>query len=134
MLDTIEEWLSLIIGLVFVGFVLLVIALIFRSPILWLCLGLLAGLLFFFPIIRSLLTIISIRKSRRRQNYEMERQGLRKSKSNQVQPVILADKQKQPSVPKSKQKQLAPEVKKPSLDDPELQTYVPPGLPPELFL
>jgi hypothetical protein len=134
MLDTIEEWLSLIIGLVFVGFVLLVIALIFRSPILWLCLGLLAGLLFFFPIIRSLLTIISIRKSRRRQNYEMERQGLRKSKSNQVQPVILANKQKQPSVPKSKQKQLAPEVKKPSLDDPELQTYVPPGLPPELFL
>jgi hypothetical protein len=134
MLDTLEEWLSLIIGLVFVGFVFLVIALIFRSPVLWLCLGLLAGLLFFFPIIRSFLTVRSVQKSRQRQGNEVGRQGLRKSESNQVQPVILANKQMQLLKPKSKQMQMAPEFKKPSLDDPETQTYVPPGLPPELFL
>jgi uncharacterized membrane protein len=134
MLDTIEEWLSLIIGMVFVGFVLVIIALIFRSSIVWICLGLLAGLLFFFPIIRSILTIISVRRSRRRQDNEIERQRSQKSGSNQEQRVILASKPKQLSAPKSKPKQLTPEVKKPSLDDPEVQTYVPPGLPPELFL
>ena len=68
MLDTIEEWLSLIVGAVFIGFVFLVIALIFRSPVLWLCLGLLAGILFFFPIARSLLTIERARRSRQTQS------------------------------------------------------------------
>ncbi len=128
MLDTLEEWLSLIIGIVFVGFVFLVIALIFRSPVVWLCLGLLAVILFIFPILRTLLTVISIRISRQRREIE---KGFA---SNHEQQVIFANKQKQVSALKSKPKQLTIEVKKPSLDDPEVQTYVPPGLPPELFL
>ncbi len=134
MLDTIEEWLSLIIGLVFVGFVFLVIALIFRSPVVWTCLALLTGLLFVFPIVRTLLTVISIRRSHRRRNNKIKSQGSQKSESNQEQPAIFANKQKQVSALKSGPKQLTIEVKRPSLDAPEVQTYVPPGLPPELFL
>jgi type VI protein secretion system component VasK len=129
LLDTLEEWLSLIIGVVFVGFVFLVIALIFRSPVVWLCLGLLAVILFIFPILRTLLTLISIQISRRRRDNE---KGLESNRGQQQ--VVFANKQREVSVLKSKPKQLTIEVKRPSLDDPEVQTYVPPGLPPELFL
>ena len=129
MLDTIEEWLSLIVGAVFIGFVFLVIAFVFRSAILWLFLGLLAAVLFFFPIARSLLVMESVRRSRQTQGNEIGRQGSQKSESKQ-QTMILANKQQQQSVPKNKQQ---PEIKT-SVDDPDVQKYVPPGLPPDLFL
>jgi len=130
MLDTIEEWLSLIVGAVFIGFVFLVIAFIFRSPILWLFLGLLAAILFFFPIARTLLTMESARRSRQTQSYEIGHQGSQNSASKRQQTVILTNKQQQQPVPKNKQQ---PEIKT-SIDDPDVQNYVPPGLPPELFL
>jgi len=134
MLDTLEEWVSLIVGLVFVGFVFIVIALIFRSPVVWLCLGLLAGLLFFFPIARSFLTIVSIQKSRQRQDHQRDLRESRKSESYQEQLIILANKQKEQAEPKIKQMPPTSEAKTSSLDDPEVQTYVPPGLPPDFFL
>ena len=124
LLDTLEEWLSLIIGMILVGSVFLVIAFIFRSPVVWLCLGLLTGLLFFFPIARTFLTIIAMRKSRRRQDYEEEHQRSWKSETNQKQQVRRT----------RKQKRLSLEVKQPSPNDAGVRTYVPPGLPPDLFL
>ena len=134
MLDTLEEWVSLIVGLVFVGFVFIVIAFFFRSPIVWVCLGILAGLLFFFPIARSFLTVISIQRSRLRQDHQKDRRRSQKSESYQEQLIILANRQKQLAEPKIEQQQSISEVNTSSLDDPEVQTYVPPGLPPDLFL
>ena len=134
MLDTLEEWVSLIVGLVFVGFVFIVIAFFFRSPIVWLCLGLLTVLLFVCPIARSFLAIASIQRSRQRQDHQRDRRRSWKSQSYEEQLIILANKQKELAEPKIRQLPSPSEVETSSLDDPNVQTYVPPGLPPELFL
>jgi hypothetical protein len=143
MLDTLEEWLSLIIGFLLVGFVFLVIALIFRSPTLWLFLGILTVILFFFPILRSFLAMRSVRRSRQgpgyqREEYRKQRKSAdaqSKPASTQDQLIVLANKQKGQLMPEHIQKQWTSEVSKPSPDDSEGRTFTPPsGLPTDFFL
>ena len=132
--ETIEEWAWLIIGVIFIGFVFLVIGLIFHSPIVWLCLALLAGIMLLYPVIRNLPAMVNARRCRPTQGYKIERHELLMSESKRPQLLMPASRQQQLPAPKSKQQQLMPEVKKPSLEDPDVQHYVPPGLPPDLFL
>ncbi len=133
--ETIEEWTWLIIGVIFIGFIVLVIGLIFHSLIVWLCLGLLAGIILLYPVIKNLLlAMINARRGRQMHGYKIGQHELLMSESKRPQLVIPASKQQQLSAPKSKQQQLLPEPKKPSLKNPDAQHYVPPGLPPDFFL
>ncbi len=133
--ETIEEWAWLIIGVIFIGFIVLVIGLIFHSLIVWLCLGLLAGIILLYPVIKNLLlAMINARRGRQMHGYKIGQHEWLMSESKRPQLVIPASKQQQLSAPKNKQQQLLPEPKKPSLKNPDAQHYVPPGLPPDFFL
>lgn len=138
--ESIEQWLWLIISVLFIGFAFLVILVVFHSPIVWLCLGLLVAIMLLYPLVRNLSTTVSLRRQRRAQEQQEwflsvnNQQQLSTPKSKQKQLLAPKSKQKQLSAPKSKQQQLMPETQQSSLDEPNVQKYIPPGLPPELFL
>jgi len=124
--ESVEQWLWLIISVVFIGFAFLVILVLFHSPIVWLCLGLLVAIMLLYPIVRNLPATVSMRRQRRARDHQIvnKQQRLSTPKS----------KQTQVSAPRSSQQQLMPEVQSSSLEEPDVQKYIPPGLPPELFL
>jgi hypothetical protein len=124
--ESIEQWLWLIISVIFIGFAFLVILVLFHSPIVWLCLGLLVAIMLLYPIVRNLPATVSMRRQRRARDHQIvnKQQCLSTPKS----------KQTQVSAPRSSQQQLMPEVQSSSLEEPDVQKYIPPGLPPELFL
>jgi endonuclease/exonuclease/phosphatase (EEP) superfamily protein YafD len=128
--ESIEQWLWLIISVLFIAFAFLVIVVVFHSPIVWLCLGLLVAIMFLYPIVRNLPTTVNLRRQRRAQ----EQQEWLLSVNNQQQLSTPKSKQQRLSAPKGKQQQLMPETQQSSLDEPNVQKYIPPGLPPELFL
>ena len=132
--ETIEDWARLIIGIVFIGFVVLVIGIIFHSLIVWLCLGLLAGILLLYPVMRNHLARVNVQRRHQTQGYKIGQHELLMSKSKRPQPLMPASKQQQLSAPKSQQQQLMPEIRKPSTENPDVQHYVPPALPPDFFL
>lgn len=132
--ESIEQWLWLIISVIFIGFAFLVILVLFHSPIIWLCLGLLVVIMLLYPIVRNLSTMLSMRRQRRAQDYQIEQQKLLLSVNKQQRLSTHKSKQKQLSAPRSSQQQLMPEVQQSSLEEPDVQKYIPPGLPPELFL
>ncbi len=138
---SIEEWMWLIIAAIFMGFVFLIVLAVFPSPITWLCLGLVLAIFFLYPVVRNLPAILYAQRNRRAQGHALGREELLISVTKQQQPLISVtkplmpgNKQQQLSAPKSKQQQRMPEVKQPSLEDPDVQRYIPPGLPPDLFL
>jgi len=138
---SIEEWMWLIIAAIFIGFVFLIVLAVFPSPITWLCLGLVLAIFFLYPVVRNLPAILHARRIRRAQGHALGREELLLSVIKQQQPLISVtkplmpgNKQQQLSAPKSKQQQRMPEVKQSSLEDPDVQRYIPPGLPPDLFL
>ena len=138
--ESIEQWLWLIISVLFIAFAFLVIVVVFHSPIVWLCLGLLVAIMFLYPIVRNLPTTVNLRRQRRAQEQQEwllsvnNQQQLSTPKSKQQRLSAPKSKQKQLSAPKGKQQQLMPETQQSSLDEPNVQKYIPPGLPPELFL
>ncbi|HWS83746.1 MAG TPA: hypothetical protein VN207_05755 [Ktedonobacteraceae bacterium] len=148
---SIEEWMWLIIAAIFIGFVFLIVLAVFPSPITWLCLGLVLAIFFLYPVVRNLPAILHARRIRRAQGHALGREELLISVTKQLQPLISVTKQLQPlmsvtkplmpgnkqqqlSAPKNKQQQRMPEVKQSSLENPDVQKYIPPGLPPDLFL
>jgi len=133
--ETIEEWARLIIAAIFIGFVVLVIGLIFHSLIVWLCLGLLAGIILLYPAIKNhLLAVINARGGLQMHGYKIGKHELLMSERERPQLLKPASRHHQLPAPKSKQQQLMPETKKPPLENPDVQHYVPPGLPPDFFL
>lgn len=122
--ESIEQWLWLIISVIFIGFAFFVILVLFHSPIVWLCLGLLVAIMLLYPIARNLPTTVSMRRQRHAQDHQIEQQAL----------LLSVNQQQRLSTPKSNQQQLIPEVQPSSLEEPNVQKYIPPGLPPELFL
>lgn len=143
--ESIEQWLWLIISVMLIGFAFFVILVLFHySPIVWACLGVLLIITLLYPIVRNLPTTISLHRQRRIQESQREQQEwllsvnkqqqLSIPKSKQQRLSAPKDKQKQLPVPKKNQQQLMPEVQQPSLGEPDVQKYIPPGLPPELFL
>jgi ABC-type bacteriocin/lantibiotic exporter with double-glycine peptidase domain len=122
--ESIEQWLWLIISVIFIGFAFLVILVLFHSLIVWLCLGLLVVIMLLYPIVRNLPTKVSMRRQCRAQDHQIEQQEL----------LLSVNKQKQLSALRIGQQQMMPEVQQSSLEEPDVQKYIPPGLPPELFL
>jgi hypothetical protein len=122
--ESLEQWLWLIISVLFIGFVFVVILVIFPSPITWLCLGLFTVISALYPIVRNLPTIIRRQKSCRAQGRGKGRLDLQGPITKQLQQLELG----------SKKQQVMPEVTKPSLEAADVKNYVPPGLPPDLFL
>jgi hypothetical protein len=129
---SIEEWMWLIIAAIFIGFVFLIVLAVFPSPITWLCLGLVLAICFLYPVVRNLPAILHARRIRRAQGHALGREELLISVTKQPQPLISVTK---PLMPGNKQQQLsAPKNKQPSLEEADVQKYIPPGLPPDLFL
>ena len=131
---SIEEWMWLIIAAIFIGFVFLIVLAVFPSPITWLCLGLVLAIFFLYPVVRNLPAILHARRIRRAQGHALGREELLISVTKQLQPLMPGSKQQQLSAPKNKQQQRMSEVKQSSLDEANVQKYIPPGLPPDLFL
>jgi hypothetical protein len=131
---SIEEWMWLIIAAIFIGFVFLIVLAVFPSPITWLCLGLVLMTFFLYPVVRNLPAILHARRIRRAQGHALGQEDSLLSVTKQLQPLISGNKQQQLSAPKNKQQQRMPEVKQPSLEKADVQKYIPPGLPPDLFL
>jgi hypothetical protein len=131
---SIEEWMWLIIAAIFIGFVFLIVLAVFPSPITWLCLGLVLAIFFLYPLVRNLPAMLHARRIRRAQDHALGREELLISVTKQLQPLMPGNKQQQLSAPKNKQQQRMPEVKQSSLDEANVQKYIPPGLPPDLFL
>ncbi len=132
--ETVEDWARLVISIVFIGFACLVIGFIFHSLIVWLCLGLLVGIMILYPVVKNRLAMVSAQRGHQVQGYEIGQKESLMSKSKRLQQLMPTSKQQQLPAPKSQQQLLMPEIKKPSTQDPDVQHYVPPGLPPDFFL
>jgi hypothetical protein len=122
--ESLEQLLWIIISVLFIGFVFVVILIIFPSPITWLCLGLLTGILILYPVVRDPPTFVQRQKSRRAQDRGRGQPALQEPITKQPQQLWQG----------SRQQQIMPGVTESPVEAPDVQNYVPPGLPPDLFL
>jgi hypothetical protein len=122
--ESLEQLLWIIISVLFIGFVFVVILIIFPSPITWLCLGLLTGILLLYPVVSEFSPSGLRHKSRRAQNRGRGQPTLHEPITKQPQQLWQG----------SKQQQISPGDTHSPVEAPDVQNYVPPGLPPDLFL
>ena len=122
--ESIEQWLWLLITVVFIGFIFVVILVIFPSPITWLCLGLFTVIAVLYPIVGNLPSIIQRQKSRRAQARGRGQPDLQELITKKLQQLWQG----------SEQLQVMPGVTESPVEASDVRHYVPPGLPPDLFL
>ncbi len=122
--ESIEQWLWFLIAVVFIGFVFVVILVIFPSPITWLCLGFFTVIAVLHPIVHNMPAIIQRQKSRRAQARGRGRPDLQEPITKQPQQLWQG----------GKQLQVMPGGTESPVEAPDVRHYVPPGLPPDLFL
>ncbi len=122
--ETIEEWLWFAIAVLFIGFVIFVIAVFFHLPVGRIGLGIFACLIV-YALVRIMLVVVKTQR---------QRQRIGANRSWQYQLPVYNNGQKQQISKNAQQQRPAPEIKKPTLENPTAQNYTPPGLPPDLFL
>src|SRR5271157_1819245 len=93
--ESIEQWLWFLIAVVFIGFVFVVILVIFPSPITWLCLGFFTVIAVLHPIVHNMPAIIQRQKSRRAQARGRGRPDLQEPITKQPQQLWQGGKQLQ---------------------------------------
>jgi hypothetical protein len=133
--EILEQWLWLVIALIFVGFAFAVILAIFPSPLTWICFGFFVGVVVFYPLARNLPTALRERKGCRPHDLAEGRQEwLGIPTTQQLSPLLPPRKQQPLPMAKERQQQPLPDVWLHSLDEPDVRTYVPESLPSDFFL